>query len=190
MKVLEWTESGKVIRPLALAFEDSLYKLYKPEVLSAAEPDSDDLELDRKFKIFKQRNMGKSVHDAAKAVKDFMVWQHNFAEFEKPDDITLEQFIQARRVEHAFLLGAAGVALEAFSLADDYAELLMLNIVGSFYGTDPDDIKAEIETIFAALDSEVDATRIGLAAMTDFFANGKNDNNKVHLAALQKKCWI
>ncbi len=43
--------------------------------------------------------------------------------------------------------------------------------------------------MFEASNAEEKATRIGGAVMTYYLANGKTDQHKIHLAALQKVCW-
>ena len=86
--------------------------------LRFAERAEADRVLEAKFSAFKKQNAGQTLHHAAKVVRDFMVWQHNFASIEKPDDRTDEQNDHAERIERAFLLGAAGMAAEAGRGAD------------------------------------------------------------------------
>jgi hypothetical protein len=192
LRVLNWMKDGKVAPGVLKIFEDTLYRVYKP----SAEADGRDLEfeaadreLDAKFGAFKNQNIGKNLHHAAKVVRDFIVWQHNFGEIEKPYDRTDAQYEHAKRIERAFLTGAAGMAAEGFSLPDSDERLFLLNIVGTYKGFGPGDAEDEIARMFEASEAEEKATRIGGAVMIDHLANGKADKNKVHLAALQKACW-
>lgn len=129
------------------------------------------------------------MHQAAKAVRDFMVWQHNFAAFDKPDDRTDAQDDHAERIERAFTMGAAGMAAEGFSLKDADERLFLMNIVGTFKGFGHGEAELELAQMFEASETEEKATRIGAASMTYYLANGKDDQHKIHLAALQKECW-
>jgi hypothetical protein len=183
LRVANWTQGGKVAPAVLQIFEDTLYRLYKPS------EDAADRNLKAKFKAFKNRNAGKTLHEAAKVVRDFMVWQHNFAEGDKPDDPTETQKEHALRVERAFLIGAAGVAVEGFSLPDDDKMLFLMNVLGTYKGINVDEMKDELNQMFEASNAEEKGTRIGGAVMVDYLANGKAEKHRVHLAALQKECW-
>lgn len=183
LRALNWMKAGKVTPGVLKIFEDTLYRVYKPSAEAA------DRDLDAKFPLFKIQNAGKTLHDAAKVVRDFMIWQHNFAECEKPDDPTDTQKDHARRIERAFLVGAAGMAAEGFSLLQADETLFLMNVVGTYKGLGPGKAEDELSQMFEASDAEEKATRIGGAVMIDYLANGKADKNRVHLAALQKECW-
>ena len=169
----------------------------KPGAGQTAEPagesdenfDEADHALDAKFTAFKKQNLGRTLHDAAKVVRNFMVWQHNFASIEMPDDRTDEQEAHAERIERAFLLSAAGMAAEGFSLGHADEALFMLNIVGMYKGLGPGDAENEVARIFEAGDVEKKANRIGAASLVEYLVNGKSDTHRVHLAALQRECW-
>jgi hypothetical protein len=183
VRVLNWMKGGKVAPGVLKIFEDTLYRVYKPSAEAA------DRDLDAKFVAFKKQNVGKTLHHAAKVVRDFMIWQHNFAEYEKPDEWTDVQKDHAQRIERAFLIGAAGMTAEGFSLAQSDETLFLLNVVGTYKGLGPGEAEDELSQMFEASDAEEKATRIGSAVMVDYLANGKSDEHKVHLAALQKECW-
>jgi hypothetical protein len=195
MVLLEWLSEGKnIARPLASSFEKTLYKIFGTTgdddgSDAPAAPPSHDRDLESKFAAFKKHNAGKTLHDAAKVVRDFMIWQHTFAEFDKPDDPTDTQNDHARRIERAFLIGAAGTAAEGFSLPHADENIFLMNVVGMYRGLGFGDAEDELAQMFEASDAEEKATRIGGAVMTDYLANGKADENVVHLAALQKECW-
>ena len=193
LRVLNWMKSGKVAPGVLKIFEDTLYRLYKPTAEAAGETDEKFDEADRlleaKFSAFKKQNAGHTLHHAAKVVRDFMVWQHNFASIEMPDDRTDEQEDHAERIERAFLLGAAGMAAEGFSLGHTDEALFMLNIVGMYKGLGPGDAENEVARIFEAGDVEEKANRIGAASLVEYLVNGKSDTHRIHLAALQRECW-
>ncbi len=136
LRAVNWMKAGKVAPGVLKIFEDTLYQVYKPGAdVVDSEQDAKfaaaDRELEAKFVAFKNQNAGRGLHHAAKVVRDFMVWQHNFAEVDKPDDRTDEQDEHAERIERAFLIGAAGMAAEGFSLQDADETLFLLNIVGT-----------------------------------------------------------
>jgi hypothetical protein len=184
LRVANWMEGGKVAPGLLRIFEDTLYRVYKPGA------EARDQALDAGFQEFKKRNAGKTLHEAAKVVRDFMIWQHNFAEWEKPDERTATQDDNARGVERAFLIGAAGITAEGFSLLPTDETLFLMNVVGTYKGLGFDEAEHELSQMFDASDSNEKATRIGGAVMIDYLLNGPVDKNKVHLAALQKDCWV
>ena len=64
-----------------------------------------------------------------------------------------------------------------------------MNIVGTYKGLSPDEAEDEVSKIFDASEAEQNATRIGGSVMIYYLANGKTDEHKIHLAALQKACW-
>jgi hypothetical protein len=183
MCVVDWTKARKIAPGAAKVFEDALYRLYKPSMEAV------DRGLDAKFAVFKKQNAGKALHDAAKAVREFLIWQRNVSEWEKPDDPTDAQMEHARRIERAFLLGAAGTAADGFSVPETDEALFMMNVVGIAKGLGPGDAEAELARMFDAADIEQKATRVGGAVMIEYLANGKTDRHAVHLAALQKECW-
>lgn len=190
VRVLNWMKDGKVAPGVLKIFEDTLYRVYKPSAEATDRHlDANDRDLDAKFTAFKKQNAGNTLHDAAKLVRDFMIWQHNFAECEKPDDPTDTQKNHARSIERAFLIGAAGMAAEGFSLQQADETLFLMNVVGTYKGFGPGKAEDELSQMFEASDAEEKATRIGGAVMIDYLANGKADKNRVHLAALQKECW-
>lgn len=203
LRVLNWMKDGKVARGVTKIFEDALYTTFKPAPPPTPQPGPppisqpgpppipDDTASDEEaeFAMFKERNAGRSIHDAARTVKQFMVWQHNFAECDKPDDMEDEQDEHARRIERAFLLGATGIAAEAFSVPSADEDLLLTNIIGSYHGFDAEEVDQEVEKIFEASDVEEKATRVGGSAMINYLLSGKSDEHAVHLAALQKVCW-
>jgi len=194
LRVLNWMKAGKVAPGVLKIFEDTLYRVYKPSEQAADRaPDEKfaaaDRELEAKFATFKRQNAGKTLHHAAKVVRDFMVWQHNFAEWDKPDDRTDEQEEHAQRIERAFLIGAAGMAADGFSLAHADETLFLMNVVGTYKGLGPGEVEDELSQMFEASDAEEKATRIGSAVMIDYLVNGKAEKHQVHLAALQKVCW-
>lgn len=176
-------KAGKVAPSVLQIFEDTLYRVYKPTV------EADDNDLQAKFADFKKQNVGKTVHDAARTVRDFIVWQHNAAEWDKPDDPTDAQLEHAQQIERAFLIGAAGMAAEAFSIKDADETLFLMNVVGNYKGLGHGEVENELAQMFEASEAEEKATRIGGAVMIDYLANGKAKKNEVHLAALQKECW-
>lgn len=195
LRVLNWTKAGKVAPGVLKIFEDTLYRVYKPTEHAVdsgqdAKFDAADRALETKFAAFKRQNDGRGLHHAAKVVRDFMMWQHNFAEIDKPDDRTDEQEEHAERIERAFLVGAAGMATEGFSVSDSDETLFLLNIVGTYRGLGPGEAEDELSRMFEASDVEEKATRVGGAVMIDYLANGKADQHKIHLAALQKACWF
>jgi hypothetical protein len=193
LRVLNWMKGGKVAPTVLGIFEDTLYRLYKPTAEAVGETDEKFNEADRvleaKFSGFKKQNAGQTLHHAAKVVRDFMVWQHNFASIKMPDDRTDEQEDHAKRIERAFLLGAAVMAAEGFSLGHTDVSLFMLNIVGMYKGLGPGDAENEVARIVEAGDVEDEANRIGGASLVEYLVNGKSDTHRVHLAALQRKCW-
>lgn len=192
LRVLNWLKAGKVSPGVAKIFEDTLYQIYKP---SAADHSQDenfeaaDRELEAKFLAFKAQNGGKGLHHAARVVRDFMLWQHLPAELEKPDDRTDEQEEYAERIERAFMLGAAGMAAEGFSLSKADEWLFLMNVVGAYNGLSPDEAEGEVSNMFEASEAEQNATKIGGSVMSYYLAHGKSDEHKIHLAALQKACW-
>lgn len=193
LRVLNWMKSGKVAPGVMKIFEDALYQLYKPTAEAAGETgekfDEADRILGAKFSAFQKQNAGQPLHHAAKVVCDFMIWQHNFASIEMPDDRTDKQEDHAKRIERAFLFGASGMAAQGFSLGRADEELFMLNIVGMYDGLGPDDAENEVARIFEAGDAEEKANRIGAASLVEYLVNGKSDTHRVHLAALQRECW-
>lgn len=184
LRVLNWMKAGKVAPGVLKIFEDTLYRVYKPTA------DAADNDLQAKFSAFKKQNVGKSVHDAAKVVRDFIVWQHNSAQWDKPDDPTDAQMEHAERIERAFLMGAAGMAAEAFSIRDADETLFLMNVVGMYKGLGHGKVENELAQMFEASEAEENATKIGGSVMIDYLANGKAEKHKVHLAALQKECWV
>lgn len=180
MQALEWIQKGLVAPGLLRVFEDQLYQLYKPP-----EPGSEVAA----FEAFKRKNIGRSVQDAAMLVRDFMLWQHNHAVFDKPDDVTEAQEQHADRIEKAFLMGAAGMAAEGFSFSADQETLFLMNILGMYNGLDVDEIEQELPRLWAAADAEPKATDLGGAVMIEFLLNGKSDKHEPHLTALQRVCW-
>ncbi len=185
-------KAGRVAPGVLQIFEDALYQVYKPRTVAAdrnpeAKLEAADRDLDAKFTAFKEQSAGKTLHDAAKVVRAFIIWQHNFAEGDKPDDPTDTQKDHARRIERAFLIGAAGIAFDGFVLQQTDETLFLMNIVGTYLGLGPGEAEDEISQTFEASEAEEEATKIGWAAMTDYLANGKTDKHKVLLASLQKK---
>jgi hypothetical protein len=161
LRVLNWMKAGKVAPGVLKIFEDTLYRLYKP-VAAATDIDR---ELEAKFNAFKERNVGKTLYDAAKVVRDFMRWQHNFAEWEKPKDATDSQLNHAKRVERAFMWGATGMAAEGFSLPLHDGNLLLLNAVG-YRGFGPGEVEDEVSKMSEAADEEARKnTRLELVAL-------------------------
>lgn len=195
LRVLNWMKDGKVARSVTTSFEDTLYTTFKPGPPPIPQPSPppvpQDASSDREanFVMFKERNAGRSLDDAAEIVQDFMAWQHNFAEDEKPGDWEDEQQDHAERIERAFLLGATGMSAEAFSIAQADEDMLLLSVMGLYHDLDGEEAALEIERIFEASDIEEKAAKIGGAAMIDYLLNGERDENVVHLAALQKICW-
>jgi hypothetical protein len=141
------------------------------------------------FELFKKKNADKPMHEAAGIVKQFLVWQKNFAICDRPHERDMEQDEHARRIERAFLLGASGTAAEAFSISSAEDDLFLMNIIGTYRGFDEDEAEQEVVEVYKASDAEEKATRIGGAAMVNYLLNGKSEEHVVHLAALQKVCW-
>jgi len=198
LRVLNWMKDGKVARGVTKIFEDTLYTAFKPGPSPISQPSPPPIPQDTasdeeaEFALFKERNAGRSIHNAVRTVKQFMVWQHNFAECDKPDDVKDEQNEHARRIERAFLLGATGIAAEAFSLSSADEGLLLKKVIGSYHcfeDEEGEEVDEEVEKIFEASDAEEKATRVGGSAMINYLLNGKSDEHAVHLAALQKICW-
>lgn len=191
MRVLNWLKDGKIVPLVAKAFEDSLYRIYHPDNLPdrQAEPSNADEALQRRFDEFKRVHTGKSPHEAAKIVRDFAVWQRNTSMFDRPEDADPAMIEHAERIERAFLLGAAGVVSDGYSLSTSDEHLYMLNVVGSYLGLDRDEAEAEVERMFNSADEEQNAVDVGGAVMLHYLAYGKRDNDAIHLAALQKGCW-
>lgn len=187
MRVLEWIQTGKVAKMIAGVFEETLYRAYK-SIPAKVEQSSGD-ELNRLFAAFKVKNAGKSPQEAAKALRDFMVWQHNHAEFEKSDEPTDEQFAHAEEIERAFLMGASGVGIEAFSLPEDKVELFMLNILGTYRGMGGAEAENEIFAMYQATEKQEFAAKIGSVAIIHYLVYGKRDDDIGMLAQLQTECW-
>jgi hypothetical protein len=183
LRVLNWMKAGKVAPGVLKIFEDTLYRVYKPTAETA------DDELSAKFEAFKKQNTGRTLHEAARVVRELMIWQAGFAEGDKPDDPSESQVDHAREVERAFLIGAAGMAAEAFSIQEADETLFLMNVVGTYMGLGPDEVENEMAEMLRASEMEEKATKIGGAVMIDYLTNGKADKHKVHLAALQRKCW-
>lgn len=193
LRVLNWMKEGKVAPGVLKIFENTLYKLYKPTGKAVGAMDEKFDEVDRilmaKFSAFKNVNADKTLHHAAKMVRDFIVWQHNFASTEMPIHLTEEQKNHAERIERAFLLGASSVAAAGFSIADVDEALFMLNIVGMYKGLRPGDAENEVAQIIEAGDVEKRGNAIGAASMTEYLLNGKSNTEQFHLAALQRECF-
>jgi hypothetical protein len=175
LRVLNWMKAGKVAPGVLKIFEDTLYRVYKPSEQAADRGLEEkfaaaDRELDAKFGAFKKQNAGKTLHHAAKVVRDFMAWQHNFAACDKPDERTDEQEEHAERIERAFLIGAAGMAAEGFSLTQADETLFLMNVVGTYKGLGPGEAEYELSQMFEASEAEEKATRIGGAVMTYYLA--------------------
>jgi hypothetical protein len=122
-----------------------------------------------------------------------MVWQHNFAEWEKPDGATDVQKERALRIERAFLIGAAAMAAQGFSLPQADETLFLMNVLGTYKGLGPDEAEDELSQMFEQISeasgAEENATKVGGVLMIEYLVNGKVDKHNVHPAALQKECW-
>ncbi len=191
MRVLNWLKDGKIVPLVAKAFEDTLYRLYKPNNFLDVQPEPSDPDeaLQVRFDEFQKLHAGKSLHEAAKIVRDFAVWQHNTAMFDRPEDSDTAQVERAEQIERAFLLGAAGVVRDGFMLSVADEDLFMINFVGSYLALDQEEAAAEVERMFDASDDEQEAVDIGGAVMLHYLAYGRRDNDAIHLAVLQKVCW-
>ena len=187
MRVLEWIQTGKVAKVIAGVFEETLYKAYK-SVPAQVEQSSGD-ELNWLFAAFKAKNAGKSPQEAAKVLRDFMIWQHNHAGFEKSDEPTDEQFAHAEDIERAFLMGASSVGIEAFSLPEDTIELFILNFLGTYHGMGSPEAENEIFAMYQATEKHELAAKIGSAAIIHYLVHGKRDEDIGMLAQLQAECW-
>lgn len=131
----------------------------------------------------KRESRGKTIQEAAQAVKRFMVWQNNYAQLQRLDYDEEGEFEEKfTAVKRAFMLGAAGVAADVFSIAPSQENLFMKNVVGVYHGlSEPE---AEIEEMHRAAATEEDACEVGGAGMMHFLAYGPEDDNRVLLAAI------
>ena len=192
LQALEWMKERKLAPGILKIFEETLYALYKPTPEASAQENDQtkaDRDLAEKFRLFKERNADKSIHQAAKIVCDFMVWQHNFALRETIDDATEERELRAKQIERAFLLGAAGMAADAFSVRSGDEVFFLLNIVGMYHGMERDAAETEVSLIFESEALYESASRTGSSVMVDYLINGKSDRNRINLAALQRRHW-
>ena len=110
--------------------------------------------------------------------------------FDRPEGADAAQIEHSERIERAFLLGASGVVSDGFMLSTSDEGLFMLNVVGTYHGLDRAQAEAEVEQMFEASDNEQNAVDVGGAVMLHYLAYGRRDNDAIHLAALQKACWI
>lgn len=182
LKVAGWAKEGKVAKPLALSFEQVLYQRYKPRVES---DDSGVDDLKSRFVMFKSQNKGKTPQFAARAVRDFMVWQNNSAEAEK---LLKDDFFESpseESVKRAFMFGAAGTALEAFSLASEDVELFLQNVIAMYFGYDDHrEIYNELSKMSEASNEDSESTEIGGGLMMVYLVHGKQEGYESRLASL------
>ncbi|XIA65693.1 hypothetical protein ACFIOY_05420 [Bradyrhizobium sp. TZ2] len=190
VRVLDWMKEGKVAPSVTQIFEDALYRTFKN--VSTGEEGSERTRFaseQARLAEFKRLNTGRSIREVAKTVKEFMLLHNMIAERAKPDDPDEEQLEHAHRIELAFLIGATRVAAEAFSIREQDERLLLLNIMGTYFGMDLEPAEAEIEEAFDACEAEEEATRIGGAAMFRNLLERKMSPHEGSLAELQKRCW-
>ncbi len=182
LKVAGWVKEGKVAGPLALSFEQVLYQRYKPR----HESDEDGVDdLKSRFAMFKTQNRGKTPQFAAMAVRDFMVWQNNSAEAEKLLKDDFSESPSEDRVKMAFMFGAAGTALDAFSLPSEDVDLFLQNVIGMYFGYDDAyEIYNELNKMSEASNEDSESTGVGGGLMMFYLVHGKQEGYESRLASL------
>jgi hypothetical protein len=192
LQVVQWVREGKVVVPLAQAFEEVLYKLYKP-VLAASAAKSNtqmpkidetiDTEFEEILENLRVANNGATPQKAAKTVKDIMTWQHNVFMGQKLDEDFLPK-ADAVEIEKAFFFGLATMALEIYDLPDQ-SVLFLKNVIGGFYAImDSDEISLRFEEMREAADVYKDAFQMGLGLMVGYLVLGKDEKEKYVLTEL------
>jgi hypothetical protein len=196
--VASWAREGKVVGPLAQSFEAVLHNRYQSAAVTAADDEikinqsKDDKNngLAEKHQAFREQNKGASVHTAARAVKAFMVWQHNSYQSKKLETDRIDDEDEyskevEKQTERAFTLGAALAAIYAFSLPEDQRDLFLMNVVGMYLGiSDHDHVDFEIKRMVEAANELKEASEAGTVLMMDYLVNGKQDNDKYGLASI------
>lgn len=194
LRVLNWMKDGKVAPGVTKIFEDTLYAAFKPSGPVVSSQPSSPAEAivsdqDDQIELFRKRNTGRAVGEIAEFTHKFMVWQHNFAGVERPDEYDDDEHDHAERIERAFLFGATQMAAEAYSVSDDNE--LLTAVVVRFHGLEDDDeIELELERTFEAIDQHEEAMWAGREAMTDYVLKGRTEAEETRLAALQDVAWI
>src|SRR5204863_3318246 len=105
------------------------------------------VELENKFAAFKKKNVRASTADAVMAVKRFVRWQNDYAQWAKPDTVGDAELEREEAVGRAFYFGAACIAAEGFSVADKDTGQFMFNVLGAalnVLGTGWDSAEREI----------------------------------------------
>jgi hypothetical protein len=192
LQLLNWIREGKVAVPLAQAFEEVLYKLYKP-ILAASAPTSDtqtpkvdesvSSEYDEFLASLREANKGATPQGAAKTVRDVMVWQHNCLAGSKLDSDYVPK-AGAVDIEKAFFFGLAAMALEVYDLPSSNA-LFVKNVVGGYYAImDSDEISSRYDEMQNAAEVHDAAFKLGLDLMVEKLASGKDENRRYLLTEL------
>lgn len=199
IKVAGWAKEGKVVRLIAETFEKILHNRYQGIAVTPGENESEknlvkdekQVEPAEKYRIFKEKNKGKSVQTVAKAVKTFMVWQHNSFQSKKfetdriYDEATDDENEAEKQTERAFTLGASFAAMYAFSLPDYQRNLFLMNVVGMCHGfSEHDQVDCEIKSMIEAANELEEATAAGGVLLMDYLVNGKQESDKYGLASL------
>jgi hypothetical protein len=193
LQVAEWAREGKVVILLAQAFEDVLYKLYKP-ILAASAPTPDmqtpkvdegvSDALDEILASLREANKGATPQSAAKTVRDVMAWQHNCLAASKLDPDYVPKADTAE-IEKAFFFGLTAMALEVYDLPTGNHALFVENVVGGYFAImDSDEIFSRYDEMQKLTDVYGVAFQLGLNLMVEYLASGKDENSKYLLTEL------
>lgn len=189
LQVAEWCREGIVVVPLAQAFEDVLYKLYKPILSAVAEKKNADpvqvgAESKTLLEMMKEANRGTTAEAAAEVVSSAMTWQCSVLSSSRlgPDYCAKSD---QDEIEKAFLFGLTIMASEVYDILDDENLLLLADVTGMHYAIDDDDeISSRIDEMWEAAKSHEDAFNKGYAVFLNYLTSGKNDDEKDALADL------
>jgi hypothetical protein len=149
-EVARWQREGRLNPMLAETFEAVLESRYASNSETPETNSPDQNALSKAIDHFVEGHKGATPQQAAKSVRDFMVWQHSLATGRKldRDDLDAEDDEASdandRMIERAYMVGASRAAIHAFSLLED-DHYFWLNVISIYHGwSDKDAIYEQI----------------------------------------------